>query len=455
MGLNDFIGYWRKGTFNYLKAIDKFYIGNQQLVLNNGNSYFVDSAASNASDSNSGTSWSQPLATLDAANNKCTANNGDIIYVSEGHSESWTTTGAKVVLDTAGVTVVGLGTGSNRPTFSFGHTGTTWTISAANVTLINLLIVTAVDLVTTYGTISGADCKMIGIETRDAANKEVVNAWTCTTGATRLMVDGYKHVGDIATGDANDSIFNLTDVADWTIKNSSFMTKIQTGIIEIASTATKAVVDNCYFYVDGTSDLSLNIVDTDDDSTLIVRNCYDLEASSGFSGGNTGSGFAVAVDDTGAVATALAVVDTNVDTLLSNENVLKVTIADGTTITNNTQVAAGLLATASGDVLIEEITVQRGATNFTGPTNLEFTVDNAAGLTGVDAPVGDMLLAKFNANVTSVLSLDGNNAKQLPFVLEDTKKLYIHGDDAAVGAGGTTDFYIKYRGIGSSAASIS
>lgn len=136
-----------------------------------------------------------------------------------------------------------------------------------------------------------------------------------------------------------------------------------------------------------------------------------------------------------------------IQALLDGWNVLKVTIADGTDIPNNSQAAEGLLATAGiVDVLIDDIIIQRGATNFVGPTNYEFSTDNSNGLTGEDAPVGVLPLADFNANLTTVLSLDGST-KQLPFVLEAGKKLYIHGDDGATSSGGTTNIYIKYRGI--------
>jgi len=129
----------------------------------------------------------------------------------------------------------------------------------------------------------------------------------------------------------------------------------------------------------------------------------------------------------------------------------KTVIADGTAIPNNTQAAAGLLATATnGDCYIEEIIWQRGVDNFVGPTNYELTTDNVAGLTGASGPNGVAILAKFNAAKTGVLSLDGTT-KQVPFVLEATKKLYIHGDDAATSAGGTTNFYIKYRRMAANA----
>jgi hypothetical protein len=129
----------------------------------------------------------------------------------------------------------------------------------------------------------------------------------------------------------------------------------------------------------------------------------------------------------------------------------KTTIADGTTIPNNSQAAAGLLATATGgDIFVEEIIWQRGADNFVGPTNYEFSTDNVDGLTGAAAPNGVAILAKFNAATTGILSIDGTT-KQLPFVLESTKKLYIHGDDAATSAGGTTNFYIKYKRLSAGA----
>lgn len=123
MGLNDHIGNWRVGTFQKLTVAKQLIVGNQSIVANQGNSYFVDSGATGAADTRAGTSWATCLATIDGAINKCTANQGDVIYVAEGHTETYTTTGAKFTADIAGITIIGLGTGSDRPTISFGHTG--------------------------------------------------------------------------------------------------------------------------------------------------------------------------------------------------------------------------------------------------------------------------------------------------------------------------------------------
>lgn len=62
MGLNDFIGYWRKGTFDKLTVTKSLTYGNQSIYANQGNTYFVDSGATGAADTRSGTSWATCLA---------------------------------------------------------------------------------------------------------------------------------------------------------------------------------------------------------------------------------------------------------------------------------------------------------------------------------------------------------------------------------------------------------
>lgn len=80
-----------------------------------GNVYYVDSNVGYEGD---GKSWTSAKNTLDEAVNLCTANNGDIIYVAQGHAENLS--GADGVdVDIAGVTIIGLGNGQLRPTFSY------------------------------------------------------------------------------------------------------------------------------------------------------------------------------------------------------------------------------------------------------------------------------------------------------------------------------------------------
>jgi hypothetical protein len=80
-----------------------------------------------------GTSPTLPFKTIDYAVGQCTANNGDVIIVLPGHSETLTNTN-KITVDVAGVTVVGLGTGSLKPQLKHNHADAEVSIAADNVT---------------------------------------------------------------------------------------------------------------------------------------------------------------------------------------------------------------------------------------------------------------------------------------------------------------------------------
>lgn len=93
-----------------------------------GKVYFVDSAVAGSD----GTSPDTAVGTIDAAINKCTASQGDTIYVMPGHTEAVTST--SIACDVAGVTFIGLGTGSNKPVLTFGATDSRINVTAANCT---------------------------------------------------------------------------------------------------------------------------------------------------------------------------------------------------------------------------------------------------------------------------------------------------------------------------------
>lgn len=109
----------------------------QQVPFTTGKYFFVDS--NTGSDSNSGTTKTQPVATLDKALGLCTANKGDVIILMPGHSETITGAGG-ITLDKAGVHIVGLGAYDARPTFLMdAATAVTCLVTAANVTVENCL----------------------------------------------------------------------------------------------------------------------------------------------------------------------------------------------------------------------------------------------------------------------------------------------------------------------------
>lgn len=81
-----------------------------------------------------GKSRNSPLATVEYAINRCTANKGDIVVVMPGHNEG--SVGADFFdADIAGVSIIGFGRGSLMPTFDFDSTTANAVVGASNVLL--------------------------------------------------------------------------------------------------------------------------------------------------------------------------------------------------------------------------------------------------------------------------------------------------------------------------------
>lgn len=108
-------------------------VGGYQIPITKGTYFFVHSGTGSAS--NDGLSPSTPLATIDSAINKCTASAMDVIIVLPGHSETVT---AAITADIAGISIIGLGEGLQRPSVTGNGTIDAITVTAANVTIANL-----------------------------------------------------------------------------------------------------------------------------------------------------------------------------------------------------------------------------------------------------------------------------------------------------------------------------
>lgn len=167
-------------------------------VLNSyaGNVFWVDSGA--GSNGNDG-SLNKPFATIDYAVGRCTANNGDIICVKPGHIETVTAAGG-LALDVAGITLIGFGSGSDRPTINFTTAvGADMNVDAANITMINFLFTGGVDALTGPIDVNAADFSMLECETRDVTG-QVVDFIVTDANADRLFISGWVHRGAAAAG---------------------------------------------------------------------------------------------------------------------------------------------------------------------------------------------------------------------------------------------------------------
>lgn len=107
-------------------------------ILTTGNIFYVDSVT--GSSVNPGDRPDKPVATIDQAVNLTTANKGDVILVMPKHAETLSSATA-LNLDVAGITIKGLGIGSNRPTITLDTAvGTTIPVSAADIAIENCII---------------------------------------------------------------------------------------------------------------------------------------------------------------------------------------------------------------------------------------------------------------------------------------------------------------------------
>jgi len=169
--------------------------GGAAIPATTGRVYFVHSGTGN--NGHQGTDSSQPFATIDYAIGQCTASKFDVIVVMPGHAE--TLSGAtSLVLDVAGVQVIGLGTGALRPTLTYSATASIISITAANCTLQNLVLVSDIDnLVTGISLAAGADGTTLrNIEMRDgASNKEFLIGIAIATTCTDVTIDGLRFYG--------------------------------------------------------------------------------------------------------------------------------------------------------------------------------------------------------------------------------------------------------------------
>ncbi len=260
------------------------------------------------SNSNSGKSPQKPFKTLDYAVGKCTADKGDIIILMPGHTET-VATAAAIACDVAGIAIVGLGNGAARPTFTFSAVDATMTVSAASISIENILIKPSIDSVVSPIVVSASGC-YLDVEVQDAsATVECVRA-ILTTAAADLLTVKLVYRGFIA-GNACVNAIRLVG-CDKARINVDFYGVASLAIVEFHTTACHNIEIGGTFYNSGTTDLTKDVVDTITGSTWSVKG-FDAAAGAEFSGG---SGNAIAVGDLSAIASNVAAILVDTGTTL-------------------------------------------------------------------------------------------------------------------------------------------
>jgi hypothetical protein len=221
----------------------------------------------------------------------CVVGRGDVIMIAPGLTT--TITGAAgVAVSVAGVTIIGLGNGQDRPIFNFTTAvGASFDITAANVTIKNCVFTCGIDNQTAIVNVSAADVAFEDCEftTNTATIGAALGILTAAT-ATRFRVERCRFLGTAAnTGTTTTAQIDHEVGVDYVIKDSYFTGKCTQNITNGAAIL-RGLIDNCRF-VTATGTKSINMHAS---STPFITNCRfnvpsgtaPIVAAAGFVAGN-------------------------------------------------------------------------------------------------------------------------------------------------------------------------
>lgn len=250
------------------------------------NSVNVTPTAANAgSDGNAGGTYKRPFATLNYAISRCRAGAGDKIFIGAGHAETLSTPAAITFGTISGIEIIGMGSGNERPTFTFAtSTAATITINAAGVTWRNCVFKCNINQLVSGIVISAPNCTLEDLEWQDTAtNVEAAVGILTTAAADKLKIRGLRYMGQTG-GSSCVSAVKLVGCDEGMI-DIDFYGKASTAVVNFATTACTGIRVTGNFYVSGTTDGSKNIVDSQGSSTW-WSDGFDGAAGVGFRGGS-------------------------------------------------------------------------------------------------------------------------------------------------------------------------
>lgn len=385
-------------------------------ILNSysGSIFWVDSNTTASTANGNVGSFTRPFATIDAAIGACTANNGDIIMVAAGHAETLVAAGA-VTMDVAGVSIVGMGKGNNRPVLTFtpaaaGTANVSWT--AANCSFENVVCIAGLDALTNPFNISSSGA-WLDIEWQDASSTVEAETVVLTTAAADNLTINLVYRG-FPAGNACVAPIKLVGATDARI-NLDFYGLASTAVVNFITTLSTNVTINGYAYNSTDTTGAKLVVDTIG-SSLWYASIYAGAAGSLFTGG---SAAALASDDVSAIASALLVPTADVATNVNSRDV----------VGNKTDAAAAgaVSATESLVAYVKQLVTQHGTELDTN--TLGAILYGAAGIASFPA-------AAAPANNVSIAEVLREQYDQADKAVTNTTAVLVNGTTLFTIAGG-------------------
>jgi hypothetical protein len=211
-------------------------------LFTTGRVIYVDSVG--GSDGNNGLDPDFPVATIGQAQTLANASKGDIVVIKPGYTETRT---AVLTLSKAGVSYVGLGSGSLKPTITVNGAVDGISVTGANITIANIhFAAPETDDATAMINVAAAGVKLIDISgIGSQTSKNFTDGITATAAANDLVIDGYQLYNTVV--DMVSAISLEGASARTVIKNCKIQGTFSTAVLMDEATSTLALIENNLF----------------------------------------------------------------------------------------------------------------------------------------------------------------------------------------------------------------
>lgn len=194
---------------------------------NGGRVFYVDSGGIRDGFNDDIASLLSP--TLEAAMAQCRANRGDTICVLPQHTQSVTATPTFV----AGVRIVGVGNGDERPTFNWTTAASQWAVAVANVSIENCVL----NLAATAATATTKAIAITGASTTLAGNRIIMSAGAAQQATIGIEIgtgaDQTTLIGNDVFGTSDGAVVDAIKIVAAVKK-----TRILSNVVDVGMSAT-------------------------------------------------------------------------------------------------------------------------------------------------------------------------------------------------------------------------
>lgn len=216
---------------------------------------------------------------------------GDVIYVLPGHTET-ISAAAGISISKSGLSIIGLGVGGARPTFTYSTSAAaSFDVSGANTLIQNIRFVINVASVTAFHNVSAADVTFDQCEwSYQNSTLAAVNVILTAATADRIKVTNNQFNGVAATSaGATTSVFKHEAGVDYIFQNNIVSGKLTQAIVNVA-TVLRGIVDNNHFVIGtGTAAITMAAASTPfitNNRINVASGTTPITAAAGFVAGN-------------------------------------------------------------------------------------------------------------------------------------------------------------------------